>query len=245
MVAGGHMTESPSFLTYSSVVSRDSLRNALTIAALNGLSTLSCDIQNAYLTAPCREKIWTVAGPQFGSRRVQKMIIARALYGLQSSGAAFRAFLSKTLYKIGYVPSLADPDVWLRPAIKQDGVKYWEYLLSYVDDILSISEKPLNTLKAIQNENFKFKDDKMDKPKVYLGADLSLIDNEEGIECWAISSDKYCAAIEGGLNKKGLRLPTRCDLPIRHGYKSEMDCTAEINADGEVTPSRKLKPFLV
>ena len=236
MVAGGHMTESPSSLTYSSVVSRDSVRIALTIAALNGLSTRSCDIQNAYLTAPCREKIWTVAGPEFGSRRGQKMIIVRALYGLKSSGAAFRAFLSEALYDIGYVPSLADPDVWLRPAIKQDGFKYWEYLLCYVDDILSISEKPLETLKAIQDKNFKFKDDRMDKPEVYLGADLSLMDNEEGNECWAMSSDKYCAAmvrnIEDGLNKKGLRLPTRCELPIRHGYRPEMDCTAELKADG-------------
>ena len=53
MVAGGHTTEAPSTLTYSSVVSRDSVRIALTIAALNGLSVLACDIQNAYLTAPC------------------------------------------------------------------------------------------------------------------------------------------------------------------------------------------------
>ena len=111
MVAGGHMTESPSSLTYSSVVSRDSVRIALTITALNGLSTRSCDIQNAYLIAPCREKIWTVAGPEFGSRRGQKTIIVRASYGLKSSGAAFRAFLSEALYDIGYVPSLADPDV--------------------------------------------------------------------------------------------------------------------------------------
>ena len=61
------MTASPSSITYSSVVSRDSVRIALTIAALNGLSILGCDIQNAYLTAPCREKIWTTAGPKFGS----------------------------------------------------------------------------------------------------------------------------------------------------------------------------------
>ena len=109
-------------------------------------------------------------------------------------------------------------------------------MLCYVDDILSISEKPLETLKAIQDKNFKFKDDRMDKPEVYLGADLSLMDNEEGTECWAMSSDKYCAAmvknIEDGLNKKGLRLPARCELPIRHGYKPEMDCTAELKADG-------------
>ena len=35
LVAGGHMTETPATLTYSSVASRDSLWIALTIAALN------------------------------------------------------------------------------------------------------------------------------------------------------------------------------------------------------------------
>ena len=62
MVAGGHMTETPPTLTYSSVVSRDSIRILLMIAALNGLDVLSCDTQNAYLTTPCREKVWTIAG---------------------------------------------------------------------------------------------------------------------------------------------------------------------------------------
>ena len=44
LVAGGHVTETPSSITYSSVVSRDSVRIALTIAALNGLDILACDI---------------------------------------------------------------------------------------------------------------------------------------------------------------------------------------------------------
>ena len=47
LVAGGHTTETPSSITYSSVVSRDSVRIALTIAALNNLKNLGCDIQNA------------------------------------------------------------------------------------------------------------------------------------------------------------------------------------------------------
>ena len=51
MVAGGHMKEAPELLTYSYVVSRDSVRIALTIAALNGLKMLACDIQNAFLNA--------------------------------------------------------------------------------------------------------------------------------------------------------------------------------------------------
>jgi hypothetical protein len=37
LVAGGHMTEAPKCMTYSSVVSRETVRIALTIAALNDL----------------------------------------------------------------------------------------------------------------------------------------------------------------------------------------------------------------
>ena len=66
-VAGGHVTDVPSTLTYASVVSRDSVCIALTIAALNVLKVMACDIQNAYLTADCREKIYTRAGLEFGS----------------------------------------------------------------------------------------------------------------------------------------------------------------------------------
>ncbi|KAI2491298.1 Reverse transcriptase (RNA-dependent DNA polymerase) [Fragilaria crotonensis] len=78
-VAGGHTTEVPDTLvTYSSVVSRDSVRIALTIAALNGLQVMACDIQNAYLTADCREKIWTVAGPEFGSEAGTIFLVKKA-----------------------------------------------------------------------------------------------------------------------------------------------------------------------
>ena len=93
MVAGGHTTTAPSSLTYSSVISRNSTRIALTTAALNNLEVMACDIQNAYLTAQCREKIWTTEGPEFGSESRQTMIIARALYGLKLLGAALRALL--------------------------------------------------------------------------------------------------------------------------------------------------------
>ena len=41
MVAGGHTTETPAALTYASVVSRDSVRIALTIAAVNDLKVLA------------------------------------------------------------------------------------------------------------------------------------------------------------------------------------------------------------
>jgi hypothetical protein len=40
LVAGGHVTEPPSVLTYASVVTRELVRIALLIAALNGMSVL-------------------------------------------------------------------------------------------------------------------------------------------------------------------------------------------------------------
>ena len=47
MVAGGHNTTAPYFLNYLSVVSRASVRIALTIAALNNLKVIACNIHNA------------------------------------------------------------------------------------------------------------------------------------------------------------------------------------------------------
>ena len=82
LVANGNETETPAALTYSSVVSRDSVRIALLIASLNELEVLACDIQNAYLTADCREKIYIIAGPEFASLEGSIMIIRKGLYGL-------------------------------------------------------------------------------------------------------------------------------------------------------------------
>lgn len=67
LVAGGHMTETPASVTYASVVSRESVRIALTLAVLNDLEVKTADIENAYLTAPVGEKIWCRLGPEFGA----------------------------------------------------------------------------------------------------------------------------------------------------------------------------------
>ena len=235
MVAGGHTTEVPATLTYSSVVSRDSVRIALTIAALNGLKVLACDIQNAFLTAKCREKCYTRAGPEFGSDHGKLMLITRALYGLRASGATFRSFLGEALYDLGYVPTKADPDVWIRLAVKPCGFRYYEMLLCYVDDVLSISDEPLRTMRGIQR-TFKLKDDKIAEPEDYLGASLAKMTMSDGSECWSMSSEKYVKAavanVEEKLAKSEKRLPSRCNTPLKSGYRPEMDDSCELKADG-------------
>ena len=187
-VAGGHTTEMPMSLTYSSVVSRDSVHIILLIAALNDLKIMACDIQNAYLTAECWEKIWTYAGLEFGSERRQLMIIRKALYGLKSSGATFWAHLANTLYDIGFISTKADPDVWICPAVKPNGAEYYEYVMCYIDDILSVSLDAISVLKSLQGQ-FKLKDDKIEPPDVYLSAQLGTME-VEGHHGWFMSLEK-------------------------------------------------------
>ena len=163
------------------------------------------------------------------------MLVTRALYGLKLSGAAFRALLSEVIWDLGYRPSRADPDVYMRPAVKPDGTTYWEYILTYVDDVLCISHNPKETMNDIQKK-FKLKNDKIEEPSVYLGASLTKMTNVNNNECWAMSSDQYCQAavknVETTLEKKNLRLPSKCLTPLSNGYRPEMDVTQELKADG-------------
>ena len=62
-VAGDHTTDPSASITYSSVVSRDSVRISFMLEALNDIDVIDTNIGNAYLNAACREKIWTKAGP--------------------------------------------------------------------------------------------------------------------------------------------------------------------------------------
>ena len=156
-------------LTYSSVVSRDSVRIALTVAAMNNLDILVCNIEGAYLTAKCRQKIYITAGPEFGSEQGSTMIVKMALYGLKSSGAAFRSKLAGVLHNLNYWPSFADPNVWLKAAVKPWGFEYYEMVLCYVDDVMVISGIPSKTIEGIQSV-FKLKATRQDHQTCTLGS---------------------------------------------------------------------------
>ncbi|KAL7478062.1 LOW QUALITY PROTEIN: hypothetical protein ACHAW6_003850 [Cyclotella cf. meneghiniana] len=89
LLAGGHMTKAPANLTYTSVMSHNTMHVALLVAVL---TKWAADILNAYITAPSNEKIWTTPGKESGDDCGWKVMIVQALYGLKSSSAAFRAY---------------------------------------------------------------------------------------------------------------------------------------------------------
>jgi hypothetical protein len=108
-VAGGHMTDPPTNLTYSSVVTRDSIRFAFLIVALHDLDHLVAGIGNAYLNPYTQEKVHNVWGHEFGAQCLGRVAINRkALYGLKSSGAAWHSLFAGTLWDMQFKSSLAD-----------------------------------------------------------------------------------------------------------------------------------------
>ena len=64
-MANGSTTDAPVVLCYLSVVSRDSTSIAFILAVLNDFDVLACEIGNAYLNAPCQEKLWFEVGIEY------------------------------------------------------------------------------------------------------------------------------------------------------------------------------------
>ena len=79
LVAGGHMTETLAAMNYASVISRESVRLALMLSALNALGMKCGGSMNAYITAPITRKFWTILSPKFGADKGKKAIIVHAL----------------------------------------------------------------------------------------------------------------------------------------------------------------------
>jgi len=129
-----------------------------------------------------------------------------------SAGAAWRAHLASSLAEIGYKSCLADPDVWYRESSKANGMTYYEYLVVYVDDILSISDTPMDTMRSI-SELYRLKDNSIATPKRYLGADVVqyTLPDDASKQRWGLSSHHYISEaiknVESELAKIGLRFP--------------------------------------
>ena len=232
-VAGGHMTETPESLTYSSVVSRDSIRIAFLIAGLNDLDVLAGDVTNAYLNAPCREKIWFEGKIETGNDCGKVLILTRALYGLKSSGAAWRADLAGTLRDLGYSSTQADPDVWIKLMLD-----HYEMVLVYVDDILIFSRDPKTAMDEL-GQMYELKPESVKPPDIYLGANIEKIQLPDGRVEWGMTSRTYVknaikiveSLLAEDYEGENARLKTTARNPFPSGYKPELDVTNELHDD--------------
>jgi hypothetical protein len=209
-------------------VSGESVRISLTLAALNDLDGMMGDIENAYLTDPITEKVWTVSSPEFGEDAGKRALIVRALYGLKSAGAAFRNHMASCIDHLGWKPCLADLELWMKEETRPDDrVKYWAYILIYVTDILCVHHGPGTSLAQI-DKYFKMKPGSIMDPTFYLVAKLKKDVVPNGVVAWGTSSSKYVQAavqnVQEYLKNNGDRkLKKKASAPFEATYRTEID----------------------
>ena len=108
------MVEASMYESYSSVVQKRSIRLLETVALNEGLSFVTGDIGNAFIHAETKEKVYTIAGTEFGAKQDCTIIIKKALYGLSTSARQWNITLGDSIRTLGFTPTRADPDIWIK-----------------------------------------------------------------------------------------------------------------------------------
>ena len=176
-VAGGHMTDTPIDSVYSGVVSIPGIRLVTFLAELNELELWATDIGNAYLESVTKEKVCFTAGPEFGDKAGHLFIIYKAQYGLKSSGKRWHDKLYDVLRGMGFFPSKAEEDIWMR-----DCGDHYEYLAVYVDDLLIASKEPQKIIDQLTSAPHSFKLKGTGPVSYHLGNDF--FRDESGTLCF-------------------------------------------------------------
>ena len=130
----------------------------------------------------------------------------------------------------------ADPDVWMRPAIKSDGSKCYEYVLLYVDDALVVSESAESILRNELGRYFELKEESIGPLDNYLGGKVMNVQLENGVHAWAFSSSQYVQTsvknVEAYLlteNSKCWKMPNKAGTPLTTTCRPELDVSRELN----------------
>ena len=222
LVADGHLTPTPVDSVYSSVVSLRSVRIIAFLAELNGLELYQTDIGNAYLESYTKEKVYIIAGPEFGEREGCVLIIRKALYGLKSSGKRWHERCAEVLRSMGYFPCKMDPDVWMR-----DMGDYYEYIGVYVDD-MEVAARVAKKVIDEFTETYNLKVKGTGPIHYHLGCDFYR--DAQGRLC--ISPKKYVEKMVDSYKNMFGSAPKQYKSPLEEGDHPELDTSEELDLDG-------------
>ena len=133
------------------------------------------------------------------------------------------------MYGLGYKPCLADPELWLKPEVRDNGVDYYSYILCYFCDILVVHHNSSPASDSI-DQFTKLKEGSLGDSDIYLGAKFKKVQISNDVWCWSLSQSKYVQeAVQNRQNHLKENYSGKYELfvnapnPFPLGYKPDMD----------------------
>ena len=191
-VVGGHMTADPEWDMYSGVANLENVRILLLIAILTALQVIAGDVASAYLESLTVELLCCVLGEEFEHMAGLLVIIIKACYGAKLSSHMWHSKLADSLTHMGFVPSKADSDIWMRKR-----TDHYEYVAVIVDDLLVLSRNPDQILGPL-TDVYGFELKGVGTPEYYSGADI-VFNPETGF--WEVSAKTFLARCKERLER--------------------------------------------
>jgi hypothetical protein len=216
----GLTAASAGMLRHPEILSLDTIRLGFALASMHGLTVRIADVSNAFLYGRTKEQTFVITGPKFGPNvEGKRLVIDKGLYGLRSSAACFHEHLAAKLQAIGFKPSWDDNDFWIQ---KKDN--HYEYLATYVDDILAFSRDPMGIIDVIK-KSYSLKG--VGAPKYYLGGNMDDVSEKQWIDDGVIpvlSMRMYIANVMEKLEKLvGVEQFWKANCPMSDLYHPELN----------------------
>ena len=226
LVLGGNFTEAiDRDEIFSGVIGSESVRLGFLAAEIHSLDCCVADVGNAFLNGLTREKRFIVAGPEFGpTLQGKRLVVYKSCYGLKTSAARFHEHLATKLRKMGFRPSRADNDLW----IKHSADGSYDFIATYVDDLAVWSKDPMSIIQTLKAD-YVLKG--VGLPEFYLGGDIQHLPDDS---VWhqhrvrlAMSAETY---IKNALERLQRLLGTgdfrKVSSPMDTAYHPELEVTS-------------------
>jgi hypothetical protein len=138
--------------------------------------------------------------------------------------------------ELGYKPSKADPDIWMKPKVKTNGDESYLMIHVYVDDVLYFDHEPGKLMKDLE-KLYRLKD-KAETLDRYLGANIDKVQLSDGDVRWPMSSHEY---LTSAIHNLDTELEKEKSAPLRtygkragerqfpQNYRPEIDTSPELN----------------
>lgn len=199
---------------YAPVMSFDTLRFVLAIAAIKKWSIAQLDAKNAFLNGPIDYDVYFQPPSGCDTPKDHCWKLKRGLYGLKQAPQIWFNTMASVLKSCGYEQSVLEPCLFYQHDL---------LLVVYVDDILITgkNEEVINKTKQLLQQKFVMKD--LGHPSVFLG--ITIKETADGVK---LSLSDFITKLENdyGINKERTLL-----TPLVKGFNAAETTTRVLTED--------------